>query len=45
VVGGVNYGVSDVLVDVIHGMKVKFHYAILVADRCEAGRRPVTDLL
>ena len=26
-------------------VKAKFHYAILVADRSEAGRRPVTDLL
>ena len=26
-------------------LKAKFHYAILVADRSEAGRRPVTDLL
>ena len=25
--------------------KAKFHYAILVADRSEAGRRPVADLL
>jgi len=25
--------------------EAKFHYAILVADRSEAGRRPVTDLL
>jgi len=24
---------------------IKFHYAILVADRSEAGRRPVADLL
>ena len=27
-----------------NGIKAKFHYAILVADRPEAGRRPVTDL-
>jgi len=26
-------------------IKAKFHYAILVADRSEAGRRPVADLL
>jgi len=26
-------------------VKAKFHYAILVADRSEAGRRPVADLL
>jgi len=26
-------------------LKAKFHYAILVADRSEAGRRPVADLL
>jgi len=25
--------------------EAKFHYVILVADRSEAGRRPVTDLL
>jgi len=25
--------------------KAKFHYAILVADRFEAGRRPVAELL
>jgi len=25
--------------------KAKFHYAILVADRSEAGRRPVAELL
>ena len=25
--------------------EAKFHYAILVADRSEAGRRPVADLL
>ena len=27
------------------GIKAKFHYAILVTDRFEADRRPVTDLL
>jgi len=26
-------------------LKAKFHYAILVADRSETGRRPVADLL
>jgi len=26
-------------------LEAKFHYAILVADRSEAGRRPVADLL
>ena len=26
-------------------VKAKFHYAILVADRSEAGRRPVADML
>jgi len=26
-------------------VKAKFHHAILVADRSEAGRRPVADLL
>ena len=26
-------------------VRSKFHYAILVADRSEAGRRPVADLL
>jgi len=26
-------------------VKAKFRYAILVADRSEAGRRPVADLL
>ena len=26
-------------------VKAKFHYAILVADRSEAGRKPVADLL
>jgi len=26
-------------------VKAKFHYAILVEDRSEAGRRPVADLL
>jgi len=25
--------------------KAKFHYDIMVADRCEAGRRPVSSLL
>jgi len=28
-----------------YAVKAKFHYAILVADRSEAGRRPVADLL
>jgi len=26
-------------------IKAEFHYALLVADRSEAGRRPVVDLL
>jgi len=29
----------------VNRLKAKFHYAILVADRSEAGRRPVADLL
>ena len=31
--------------DFRHFLKARFHYAILVADRSEAGRRPVADLL
>ena len=31
--------------DTVVTFKGKFRYAILVADRSEAGRRPVTDLL
>ena len=30
---------------VVYSIKAKFHYAILVADRSEAGRRPVSNLL
>ena len=30
---------------VSYPVKAEFHYAILVADRSEAGRRPVADLL
>jgi len=29
----------------LHILKAKFHYAILVADRSEAGRRPASSLL
>jgi len=35
-----NYIVTDVTKATIGGIKSKFHYAILVAHRSEAGRRP-----
>ena len=34
-----------IFVESIRSFKAKFHYAILVANRPEAGRRPVADLL